>query len=141
MDPRRRMINSRAKGQRGEREWVEYFKQWWPFASRGLSQTAGASTPDVDRTPFWVECKSGKRINLFAAYEQAKSDLAKEQKKGRYLDMMPIVCARQDRKDGVVMMSAETFAEVLELAYPQPKIPHEEVRASMVDADRPPWDL
>lgn len=135
------MINSRAKGQRGEREWVEYFKQWWPFASRGLSQTAGASTPDVDQTPFWIECKIGKRINLFAAYEQAKSDLAKEQKKGRYLDLMPIVCARQDRKDGVVMVSAETFAEILELAYPQPKIAHEEIRASMVDPDRPPWDL
>lgn len=110
-------MNSKAKGKRGEREWANYFKRWFPNACRGLNQGSGASSPDVTNTPFWAECKSGKRISLYAAYFQARTDLMAARKKGGFAEAYPIVCARQDREPGVVLIGSDDFAKLLDLAY------------------------
>ena len=47
------------------------FKELWPNARRGLQYQDGAECPDVIGTPFWIECKVGKRTNIEAALRQA----------------------------------------------------------------------
>lgn len=59
-------INSRAKGQRFERDTARFFRRWFPDAQRQTQDQArnGAETPDVKGTPFWIECKHWKKIYL-----------------------------------------------------------------------------
>lgn len=62
---------SRDKGQRFERLVSKLMQPFWPEAKRGFQSRNGGDAPDVDGTPYWIECKAGARPNLFAAYEQA----------------------------------------------------------------------
>jgi hypothetical protein len=61
-----------TKGKNFEREVAAKLREVYPEARRGLAQPrSGDETPDVDGTPFWVECKVGQRINVQAALSQA----------------------------------------------------------------------
>ena len=51
-------INSRRKGHDWERLVARECRLEWPEARRGM-QGDGARVPDVDGTPFWIECKCG----------------------------------------------------------------------------------
>lgn len=53
-------LKSRQKGKRIERYVANLLKEIWPNARRGLTQSRGATEPDVTGTPFWVEVKGGK---------------------------------------------------------------------------------
>lgn len=98
--------SQRTKGHNFER-WVA--KRWrdsglCPSAKRGLSQArSGDDVPDVDGTPYWVECKAQKQPSLFAALEQAEAAS----------DGRPaLVVAKRDRDKPVVMMRLEAFEDV-----------------------------
>lgn len=67
---------SRTKGHSWEREAAADFRLVYSTAKRGIGQSrgGGAELPDVDGTPFHVECKRGKRVNVRAAVAQAKRD-------------------------------------------------------------------
>lgn len=64
----------RRKGHNFERYVARRLREVWPEAKRGLTQSRGATTPDVDGTPWWIECKTGKRVNVRKAFEQARRD-------------------------------------------------------------------
>jgi Holliday junction resolvase len=95
----------RDKGHNFEREMANILKEVFPNAKRGIGQARSASeVPDVDGTPFWVECKRGRMPNVRAAIRQAQ-----EATDGRpYL-----VVVRDDYAPAFVTMSLETFLDLM----------------------------
>jgi Holliday junction resolvase len=51
---------SRTKGHSFEREIARKFRRWFPNARRGLQYQDGEHCPDVQGTPFYIECKRYK---------------------------------------------------------------------------------
>lgn len=66
---------SRTKGAAFEREIAKAMRPHWVEARRGGHDQAGPhGSPDVDGTPYWVECKRYRKITrgiILAAHEQA----------------------------------------------------------------------
>jgi hypothetical protein len=63
---------SKRKGARFELEIADELRVVWPMARRGIGQARfGGEVPDVDCTPFWVECKHRAHPNVPAALAQA----------------------------------------------------------------------
>lgn len=89
------MTNSRTKGHAFERYIASALRHIWTEAKRGLTQSRGAEQPDVEGTPYWIECKHGKRPNIYAAMEQALRDTD-----GR----PPLVVSRKNYSDVLVTM-------------------------------------
>jgi hypothetical protein len=114
---------SRNKGAGWERLVATDLKQIFPEARRGLGQARSAKeVSDVEGTPWWVECKRGKRVSIRAALAQARAATD-----GRPLlivvreDIDPKERARtaQDGPDAraVACMPWHSFVELLALAY------------------------
>ncbi|RMF57070.1 MAG: hypothetical protein D6746_11615 [Bacteroidetes bacterium] len=92
---------SRDKGANFEREMARLFREAYPDARRGIGQSrAAGEVPDVDGTPWWVECKRQKAPNIRAAYRQAQ-----EATDGRPV----LVVTKADREDILVTMSWKDF--------------------------------
>lgn len=68
--------NARAKGATWERELAKLLRPIWPSAERCLAQTRTARREgcDVEGTPYWIECKYGRKVNLVDALAQAERD-------------------------------------------------------------------
>jgi hypothetical protein len=96
------MTNSRRKGHSFERLMAISLRKIWPEARRGLQYQDGAECPDVTGTPYWVECKIGKRTNIKAALRQATED-----SKGT---KPVLVITRDDRQPVLVTMLWDTFS-------------------------------
>lgn len=63
---------SRNKGAAFEREIARRLRVVWPDARRGIGQARSASeVSDVEGTPYWIECKRCKKVNVKAAIKQA----------------------------------------------------------------------
>ena len=69
-------MNSRAKGQRGERELADFLTQHGLPARRGQQFAGSPWSPDVvcPGLPFHIEAKRTERLNLDAACAQAERD-------------------------------------------------------------------
>lgn len=67
---------SRTKGLNFERDVAEKLREaGYHDAKRGLGQADGArKIPDIEGTPFWIECKVGKRPPIEDAMRQAMYD-------------------------------------------------------------------
>jgi hypothetical protein len=64
--------HSRRKGSTFEREVARILQPVYPNAKRGIGQTRSASeVPDVQGTPWWVEAKHHRKVNIRKAFEQA----------------------------------------------------------------------
>lgn len=99
--------SQRRKGNTWERVLA---KRWrdsglYPDAWRGAGQSRrGSDVPDVDGTPWWVECKVGARPNVLAGLAQAEAAT----------DGRPaLVVAKRDREAPVVCMGLEDFEGLL----------------------------
>lgn len=103
-------MNSRAKGQRGERAWCDQLRARGYDARRGFGQhVGGCLEPDVvcsDLDGLHFEVKVGARPNIDAAMAQARRDA----RAGRRL----VVVSKKDRGDWLVTVDAETFFDALE---------------------------
>ena len=53
--------SQRTKGHNFERWVARELRDIWPDSRRGLDQTQEGLAPDVDGTPYYIECKVGKR--------------------------------------------------------------------------------
>ena len=90
------MIATRKKGTTYERTVAHRLAEVWPDAKRGLQFPGhGDGVPDVDGTPFFVECKHRARVYVARAMEQAVAASA-----GR----PPVVIWRQNHGDDLVTM-------------------------------------
>ncbi len=66
---------SRQKGATFERYVANKLKALYPNARRRGGDQAGThrlTAPDVDGTPFWIECKVGRSFTIKGAFEQAE---------------------------------------------------------------------
>ena len=82
----RRGRASKLKGKVFERAVVAAIRDWWPAARRGLGQARDSGEEcDVEGTPFWIECKHRKQVDVKAAVRQAEEDsLAAHEQHGQY---------------------------------------------------------
>lgn len=95
---------SRRKGKAFEREIASAMRAaGFGEARRGLQSRGGGEVPDVEGTPWWVECKVGKSPRVLAAYEQAR-----EATDGRPV----LVVTKWDRGPTLVTMDLSTFLEM-----------------------------
>lgn len=87
-------INGRRKGHDFERDIAAALRPIWPEARRGAQSRAGTDAPDVDGTPYWIECKRGRRPSIPAACKQALAAT----------DGRPVVViVKDDRKPAIVL--------------------------------------
>ena len=69
---------SRRKGHDWERAVAKRLRAIFGTAvRRGWQSRDGAEQPDVDGSPWWVECKRSKRPNIEAALGQAEDAAAR----------------------------------------------------------------
>ena len=100
------MINSKAKGKRGELELVRLFKSYGYEAHR-TSQYCGKTgeAPDViGLSGIHVECKFVEKLNIYDAIRQAQRD-AEAAGKGD----LPVVFHRKNNCSWLVTMTADSF--------------------------------
>ncbi len=94
-----------VKGKTFERDVAKALRVVYPEARRGLAQPRdGTETPDVEGTPFWVECKVGQRINVQAALCQAQ-----DATDGR----SPLAICRADHEPATATMLLSDFITLL----------------------------
>ena len=97
------MPNSRRKGHDFERKIARELQAIYPDACRGYGQSrSGKDVPDVDGTPYWIECKRGtaRYVNERAALKQAQ-----ENSDGR----PAIAICKVDHEPITVTLTLETF--------------------------------
>jgi len=99
---------SRRKGHRFEREVAADLRVLFPDARRGLQYQDGATAPDVEGTPFHVECKAGRKPNPRAALKQAQRDTK---------DRPPIAVIKDDREEPFAVMPWSVLLSLLHKAY------------------------
>jgi len=100
-EARKRGKANRIKGHSFERKIAIELREIYPEAKRGYQARGGTSAaPDVDGTPFFIECKKGKRTNIKAAWKQALDNTD-----GR----PPIAITKDDNQVTMVTMSLVTF--------------------------------
>ena len=100
---------SRTKGAAYERQIATRMREIYPAAKRGLGQArAGHEVDDVEGTPWWVQTKHTKVLNLLAALSQAKrdADAAKDSRP-------PLVIGRRDRERDVACMYLDDLIALL----------------------------
>ncbi|MDH3376206.1 MAG: hypothetical protein OEQ39_04460 [Gammaproteobacteria bacterium] len=98
-------INSRQKGNRGEREFAAFLREHGYEARRGQQFSGGGDSPDVvSNLPFHIEVKRTERFSLYPSMDQAKADAG---------DRVPIVCHRASHRPWVVVMDARDFLKLI----------------------------
>lgn len=96
----------RTKGHSFERHVAAALRGVYPDSKRGY-QTRGGTTeaPDVDGTPWFIECKVGARPNIMAAMQQARDAT----------DGRPVLAVtKRDREEPLVTMELPTFLGMIE---------------------------
>ena len=99
--------SQRRKGHNFERAVAILFRNHFKNARRGLQYGDGSNAPDVDGTPFWIECKVGKKPNPRAALEQAT-----EASNGT---RPPVAVVKDDRKEPFVVIKLDDFLGMIQL--------------------------
>lgn len=102
-------INSRAKGQRAEREFRDLLRaEGWNDARRGQQFRGGVDSPDIvcpSLDGFRIEVKHQERVNLAQWMAQIERDAGAEK--------TPILAMRRNGLPFVISMRAETFFRLL----------------------------
>ena len=103
------MINSRAKGAKGERELSNLLKRAGYETRRGQQYCGANGDADVVGLPgIHIECKRVEKLNLYKAVEQAEND-AKDNE-------TPCVFHRKDRQEWLVTMKLDDWLAMYEKA-------------------------
>ena len=99
-------INSRAKGQRGERSFAAALRNCgYANARRGQQFKGGADSPDVVGLPgVHIEVKFTERLQLYEAYGQSMRDSGEGE--------IPIVAHRKNHRNWVVILSLNDFLKL-----------------------------
>jgi hypothetical protein len=95
----------RRKGGDFERAVAVALRPVFAGAHRGIGQTRSAGeVPDVDKTPYWIECKHRRVVNIRAAMRQAR-----EETDGR----PPVVVSRVNAEPMMVTMLFDDWLALL----------------------------
>lgn len=91
------------KGKAWERAVNRCLRVLWPGVYRGDQRRLGGAGAgegcDNEGTPYWIESKRWKKVNVEAALAQAR---AKQREKGD--TRVPIVIAKSDNKEPIVVV-------------------------------------
>ena len=102
-------MNSRSKGQRGEREWASVLRGRFPglVFRRGLqSRGGGKEIMDVEGLPgFHCEVKRVEKLNIWQALAQAEDDADAQN--------IPLVPFRRNRGEWYVALRADDFLDLV----------------------------
>lgn len=90
---------SRTKGHSFEREIARLLRPLYPQARRGLQYRDGVEACDVEGTPFHIECKRMKKVDIKKAFAQAKKDCQGKR--------IPIVISKEDRQEILITLDAD----------------------------------
>ena len=98
---------SKRKGKVGELEWAAKCREYGFEARRGQQYSGASGDPDVvtDVPHVHFEVKRTERLNLWSAFDQAKADCGK--------NLFPVVAHRPNRRDWIVVMSADDFLRIM----------------------------
>lgn len=100
------MVNSRAKGARGEREFAKWLRERGHEARRGQQFAGGTDSPDVvSDIGVHLEVKRTERLCLWDAVDQASRDC------GGKPWAIP---HRKNGRDWVVIVDAEEWLRLIE---------------------------
>lgn len=112
------MVNSRAKGAKGEAELAKILREHGYEARRGQQFCGANGDADVVGLPgYHIECKRVEKLNLEAAIEQSKRDARQGE--------IPIVVHRKNRQEWQVTISLEAFLEIIKAKEEASEIPKE----------------
>ena len=99
------MVNSRAKGCRGERSWRDVLRSiGFTDARRGQQFSGSPDSPDVvNGIPgTHPEVKWVEKLNIYTAIEQAVADAG---------DAIPYVACKRNRKPWLVVVRADDLVD------------------------------
>ncbi len=101
----------KAKGSAYERDVARAFQPiFGPAVWRSDQRQPGFCHPDVAGTPFWLECKRGKRVSVRAAMAQALEDW---QQRGQWHYRFPAVVSKEDRGADLVTLRLSDFLAIV----------------------------
>lgn len=97
-------MNSRAKGARGEREFIhDHLIEFWPAARRNLEQHTEDKRDSLDTGPLHWQIKRTESLRLWAALSQAEREA-----NGR----LPLLAFRRNRSPWYVAGRAELLVPI-----------------------------
>lgn len=97
-------INSRSKGNRGERELAKKLREYGYDARRNQQYCGANGDADVVGVPnMHIECKRVEKLNLYDAIAQSKHDARDGE--------IPVVMHRKDNCKWLITMELDTFME------------------------------
>ena len=79
---------------------------------RGWQAREGSEAPDVDGTPWWIECKKGKQTNIKAALRQAID--AGGHVRGAGDPRPPLAICRDDGMRATATMFLDDFLDLVQ---------------------------
>lgn len=104
-------VNSRDKGQRGERDLAKTLTDAGFPSTRGATQSAGANTADVVGLPgHWLEAKFYKQHAAMRFLDQAKRDV-NEKGSGE----IPVALLKENYGDWAVLLDLRVYLALLRL--------------------------
>ncbi len=104
------MTNSNQKGKRGEREWSNFLKPYFPSARRGQQFKGTPDSPDViveELPQFHFEVKRVEALSLYPAIRKASLDAG---------HATPVLAHKRNNKSWVVVMYAEDWVALVQLS-------------------------
>ncbi len=112
------MTNPRAKGKRGELEFIErHLAPYWPEAKRNLDQQDEDKRDCINVAGAHFQIKRVERLNIWAALQQAESEAIGVD--------VPIVAFRRNHSGWYCALMAEQFVGLL--AWQCQQLPTKEV--------------
>lgn len=106
---------SRRKGRAFEQAVARDFRAiYGENVKRGWQAREGFDAPDVDGTPWWVECKHHARVNVQASFQQAVDASTKVGKRGFERARRPAVLVHHDtgKEHTLVTLKLEDFLQL-----------------------------
>lgn len=100
--------SSRNSGHGFERKTASAIRHLWPEARRVPQYEAKGQGPDVDGTPYWIECKFGLSPPIRGAVLQAK-----EKTDGRPI----LAVTKKKHEETLVTMTWSHWLELMEAKY------------------------
>lgn len=102
------MINSRAKGKRGELEFIErHLVDHWPQAKRNLDQFGDDKRDCVEVAGIHWQIKRVEKLNFWQGFAQAKTEASEHD--------VPILAARRNFSPWLCTLEADELIPLLRL--------------------------
>jgi hypothetical protein len=104
----KRRINSRAKGKKGEQEFInQHLRPFWPDACRNADQTKTDKNDCLNAAGCHWQIKRTESLRVWDAIEQAESEAAATD--------LPVVAFRRNRSKWFCVLEASELVALLRM--------------------------